>query len=633
MEKIIIDLEAKTDKAVKEIEKLNKKVTDLGEDGKKSLNKIEKSTGLISKSTKLLSNGFKGVGLAMKAAGFSIIMKVVDKLGEAMMENQEVVDGLSAAFEVISIVMKQITTVFVDMFKSVSDATGGFDALQKVLGGGLSIAVNLVAGTIQGLVLGVQKAQLAWEESFLGNGDPEEIKRLNIAIEETQEKLAETGERISEAGSQIAENFVEAIGEVGALAEGVAQATSDAIETIDVKQAISDGKRLAASKKNFERLAQEQQRLVEQFDLQAEQQRQIRDDESKSISEKIKANEELGRILLKQNEAEKKTVQLRIDTLKEEERLKGTSIELSNEIFELQTEMIAIDAKVAGFKSEQLTNQISLQKENVELTNSQKESESQLGIERQRFNAEQIEDELLRLEKLKEIDELEAEQEAIRLQAIVDNENAGTQAKVEAQIVLDEFMEESRQNNLTREKEIEEQKRQQRQKTLNDLISIAGAETGVGKALLVAKQLLLAKELVMEVTKTVTFATQAGARATMAVAEGSARTAKIGFPQNIPMLIGYAAQAVGIYSAIKSATSKAKVAAPPEPDVDIPQPSVSTPAASLPPAFNVVGASETNQLATAIGGQSQQPVQAYVVSNDVSTAQEMDRNIIEGASI
>ena len=58
---------------------------------------------------------------------------------------------------------------------------------------------------------------------------------------------------------------------------------------------------------------------------------------------------------------------------------------------------------------------------------------------------------------------------------------------------------------------------------------------------------------------------------------------------------------------------------------------VSTP--SIPPAFNIVGASDTNQLAEAIGGQAQQPVKAYVVSNDVSTAQELDRNIVEGASI
>jgi len=54
---------------------------------------------------------------------------------------------------------------------------------------------------------------------------------------------------------------------------------------------------------------------------------------------------------------------------------------------------------------------------------------------------------------------------------------------------------------------------------------------------------------------------------------------------------------------------------------------------STPPAFNVVGASDTNQLADAIGSQSQEPTRAYVVSNDVTTAQSMDRNIVDGASI
>ena len=56
-------------------------------------------------------------------------------------------------------------------------------------------------------------------------------------------------------------------------------------------------------------------------------------------------------------------------------------------------------------------------------------------------------------------------------------------------------------------------------------------------------------------------------------------------------------------------------------------------APSLPPAFNVVGASGTNQLADAIGGQSQKPVQAYVVGNDVTTSQSMDRAIIDDASL
>ena len=42
---------------------------------------------------------------------------------------------------------------------------------------------------------------------------------------------------------------------------------------------------------------------------------------------------------------------------------------------------------------------------------------------------------------------------------------------------------------------------------------------------------------------------------------------------------------------------------------------------SAPPAFNVVGQGATSQLADVISNQTQQPVRAYVVSNDVTTAQ------------
>jgi hypothetical protein len=51
------------------------------------------------------------------------------------------------------------------------------------------------------------------------------------------------------------------------------------------------------------------------------------------------------------------------------------------------------------------------------------------------------------------------------------------------------------------------------------------------------------------------------------------------------------------------------------------------------PAFNVVGASSTNQLAQTIGNKEAQPIKAYVVANDVTTQQSLDRNIVQSASI
>ena len=625
MEKIVIDLEAKTDKALKEIEKLNKAINETGDSSKKSLKSIDESTKKTAKATSLLSKGFKGVGLALKGLGLGFVIKIVDKLSEAFSSNQQIVDIMNTAFETVSIVVKQVTDVFSDVFGKVSEATGGFDALGKVLGGALSIAVNTIGLTIQGITLGIQKARLAWEESFLGGKDKDTIKELNLSILETQKNILETGERIKNSGKQIADNFVEAVGEVGSLAVGVAEAVTETIDKIDIKQAASDAKKLVQSQKNFELLALQQQRLVEKYDLQAEKQRQIRDDESKSIADRIKANEELGRILLEQNKAEKATVDSRIAAVKEEIALKGNTVELSNQLYELQTESLAIDAKVAGFQSEQLTNINSLKREQLDLTKTQTESENKLSIEKKRFNAELIEDELTKLEKLKEIDEEEKEIEQRRLQAIIDEANNGTQAKIDAQIALDEFNEKSRQTNLTREKQISKAKeainkaevKAAKEKTkavgdaLNQLTDIAGQNTVVGKGLAVAAATINTYQGVTDALAAKTFTpfdTALKFINAAAILSNGLKTVRQITSVKIPVSGGAGGAGGGAGSPSGGSVSQ-------------------------PPAFNVVGASNTNQLADAIGSQSKEPVKAYVVANDVSTAQSMDRNIVEGASI
>jgi hypothetical protein len=51
------------------------------------------------------------------------------------------------------------------------------------------------------------------------------------------------------------------------------------------------------------------------------------------------------------------------------------------------------------------------------------------------------------------------------------------------------------------------------------------------------------------------------------------------------------------------------------------------------PQFNVVGNTGVNQLAGVIGNKEAAPVQAYVVANNVTTAQSLDRNIIASATL
>jgi hypothetical protein len=51
------------------------------------------------------------------------------------------------------------------------------------------------------------------------------------------------------------------------------------------------------------------------------------------------------------------------------------------------------------------------------------------------------------------------------------------------------------------------------------------------------------------------------------------------------------------------------------------------------PSFNVVGQGGANQIAQSIAGQEQQPLKAFVVSNDVTTSQSLNRNIVNNASL
>ena len=54
---------------------------------------------------------------------------------------------------------------------------------------------------------------------------------------------------------------------------------------------------------------------------------------------------------------------------------------------------------------------------------------------------------------------------------------------------------------------------------------------------------------------------------------------------------------------------------------------------AMAPSFNIVGQGGTNQIASAIGEAQSQPVQAFVVSQDVTSAQSLTNNIIQGATL
>jgi hypothetical protein len=623
MIKETITIEAQVGKAVKGVEDLTKQIEDLqkqqkeqGDAAIKQAKQQEEATNKAAKATQVLGKGVKGIGLAMKAAGIGIVMKLFEKLSEALMKNQEVADAVETAFNAVAIIFKQITDVLIDVFKSTSESTGGFDALQKVLGGALMLSINLVVGAIQGMALGVKKAQLAWENSFLGGKDPETIKRLEGDIEDLETKLTETGENIKQAGTDIATNFVEAVTEVGTLATNVAQATADTIKKINLDTVLEDSKKLTALKKNFELLALEQQRLVEKYDLAAETQRQIRDDESKSIEGRIAANKQLGEVLKQQSDAEKTAIQAQLDALNERAKIEGETNEIINERFALNTEIIAIDAKVAGFKSEQLTNENSLLKEQTEMTNQLAESKNQIAAESKRITAEGIENEVERLNALKAINDEENRLELERLKNAADNAKAGTQAKTDADIAYAQKSAEVARGKAETDKEIDDAEvAAKREKNLKiaqgfqNLSTILGEETAAGKAAAIAATTISTYQSAQDSYKSLAGIPVIGP-ALGAVAAGAAIVSGIAQVKKITAVKtpkGKGAAATG---------ATGQPAAPPQP-----------------PRFNLVGSSDANQLAGVIGEQDKKPIKAFVVSKDVTTKQSLERDIIKTASL
>ena len=181
------------------------------------------------------------------------------------------------------------------------------------------------------------------------------------------------------------------------------------------------------------------------------------------------------------------------------------------------------------------------------------------------------------------------------------------------------------------------------QRSLDGIVAIAGAESKLGKAALVAKQAMAAKELLIDMGVLQSKATKASleagldaARAGQAGTTGLAQTLKLGFPAAIPFLVSYGIAAAGIISGVIRAVKGTKKVAAQVGGRASAMPSIARPtatvgAASQAPSFNVVGTSGASQIADIMG--SQPPVKAFVVSSDVTTAQGLDRNIIDSATL
>lgn len=569
--KIEYEVNIKTASAKANVDNLNESIKDTSKETKEVNNSVSGLTGALDKVTGGAVSKFKGLKSSIGGVTNGFKSMRVAIIGT----------GIGAL--VIAVVS------LIQAFKSSEEGQNKLNKIMTIFGSIVGNLTDKVADLGEYIIGIFENPKAAWEDfkkAILENlknrfeGLLNLIPNLGKAI--TQLFKGNFKEAGTIAANAVAKVTLGVDDIVGKTKEAI-QATKDFVKEIEQEAKVAG--KIADMRAKADK--QERQLLTERAEANrriAELREIAADKENVSVQERLEALREAGRVNDEIAQKEIETARLRFEAKKRENELtKSTKEDLD--------EQAQLEARLIELETARITKQKTL---TAEITTALREEEA----ERKR---------------------IESEQEARRKQ-----EEADAVAKAKAD-------EERRKQEAKQVAELEKFKRQQRVDTLNNLISIAGAETKVGKALFVAKQVLALKEMIAEAKKTITFSTLAAARSSAAIAEGTAQTAKIGFPQNIPMLIGYAAQAVGIIGAIRSATSSAKnIAGRFGGGGSVRIQSPNTPTASQPAQFNTVGSSGINQLADSITGK---PIKAYVVSSDVTSAQSLDRNKIETAGI
>ena len=608
-QKLQIELEVDNKGAIKSIKSLNDNLVNLNEtteDTKKNTSALKK--GLIAVGSagkkvgkgglKAVAFGLKGIGKAYKAAGIGLIVSAFGLLFAAFKENQAVVYKFNVVMQTIASVGKQVGDVIAGVYKNVSQSTENFDALGKVLKGVLDIAlvpVRVAFQTIKGAII---SAQLAWEQSWLGGNDDARIAELKSQLDEVGQEFINIKDDVVDASSSIANNFTEAVSEATSIAGDVIEG----VKEISIEAAYENAEANIQLKKSADIARAANQGLIEDYDRQAEQQRQIRDNDLINIEDRIKANELLKQKLEEQEKLMLENVKAIQDAAQAQFDLTGKDEDYIA-LLEAKNEVKAVEAQIEGFMSEQESNRVALQKEKIELAQSETDATAERQIAERNFNAEMMENDVLRLQAQQSNAIKEKELEEKRLKEKRDSYQAGTQAFQDAQNELDAYSEESARNQVKIQKDLDKAKEAQMTETLGNLATIVGKNSKFGKAIAIVQAIR---------------DTYAGAN--KALAQGGI----FGF-------IGAAAVIAGGIANVKTITSTPEPTPPAGASVG--GGSAIPPTPSAPPAFNVVGQGETSQLADAIGSQASEPVRAYVVSNDVTTAQGLERNIVEGATI
>lgn len=584
-------------------------------DTKKSVEAVETAAENSSKGVGKLSKAFGNIG---KASGIIFLVeKAMEILYDLFNNNQRVVDAFNTAFNFLQI-------AFSDFVKFIEANIGG------------------ITGFFKGIFEDPKAAMISFKDAFVANI----VERFESFLD-TLGFLASAVKKVfsgdfsgalddvKNAGTEMVDVFTGVDGTVGKVVEGTKKVASAVADY--TKKTYESASAMTELNKQAELADVINQGLIEKYDLQAEQQRQIRDDERNTIEERIAANQRLGEILDEQEKAMMDQANIRLKQAQMNADLDKNNVEFQKELIDAKNEVAAVEAQIAGFRSEQLSNEEALERELLEIARGKKEAEIEANEISKQAAIDAEENTLRRLELEKELAE---ETKNARVSIIEDELALTKEGTARYQELLDEKLlleTEYAAESKRIDQETEEEKRANREETLaiGYELTKQGLEAVSALTEAFAGESEEQQRRAFQVQKALSAANTV--MSTIEAAQNAFKTAS-GSPVTA-VLPAYPYVQAGLATAFGIAKLKQIQSQQFQPGSTPTPPSTggggggapAAPSAGRSPQFNVVGTSGINQIAESLS--QDRPVKAYVVGGEVTSQQQLDRKRVKTASI
>ena len=239
------------------------------------------------------------------------------------------------------------------------------DGLKKVgIGGKLAQGgLNLMSRGFKGIGVAIKAAGIGLFIGLLSQltglfqqnqKTADTFQRIMIKLKPVFDAVGKVIEFVATVLEKLIDLFTGAIGFIGKLI-GV---TNDATSASDDFAAS-----LVEQRKKVQLLESELAMLQLQYQREAELMRQIRDDEARTIDERIQANFELGKVLEEQLRHERSIANEFLKLAEMELMVNEDNIELQKKVLDQKVKLAEIDERITSQRSEQLTNLNALERE------------------------------------------------------------------------------------------------------------------------------------------------------------------------------------------------------------------------------------------------------------------------------